>query len=103
LWAIAAFAMLAKAFHQQWKQVVPAWLAALGGSFGLVYGVVGFDPAAGYLMWGVWSAFFLFGRGSGPPPALVEEPLSPGLRARGLRVTLVCGCVCCSSPIAFLC
>ncbi len=102
IWAVASFALLSKAFRQDWKQVVPAWLIAFGGAFALVYTVVGFNPAGGYLMWGVWAAFILFGSGIEHPPALVEEPLTRGRRILGWASVAVFVLCISPSPISIL-
>ena len=48
------------------------WIAAFSGAFSLVYGVVGFDPTAGFFHLFVWSVFLLFLVGIEHPPVFVD-------------------------------
>lgn len=83
LWALIIFAMLHRAMHGDLKLTIAAWLSAVTGTFSIVTFVVGMDPAAGFLIWFVWSLFMLFMVGIEHPPVQNEVPLSSGRKILG--------------------
>lgn len=102
MWGLASFAMFHKAYKGDFRWMVPAWVVAFGGAILYSYYVSHFDAAAGYLMWGVWSLFILFGSGIEHPPVMVEEELSRGRKILGwlsMAVFVVCITL---SPISIL-
>ena len=102
LWAVTIFAMLHKAMHGDLKLTIAAWLTAVIGTFSIVTFVVGMDPAAGFLIWFVWSLFMLFMVGIEHPPVLIEQPLSTGRKIMGW-IAMVVFVLCISlSPIYIL-
>lgn len=83
IWAMILFAMHGKAFKYDLKWVIPAWLSSLTGTILAITFVIGMNPAAGFLIWFVWSLFLLFLVGIEHPPVLVEKPLTPGRKILG--------------------
>lgn len=83
IWALILFAMHGKAFKYDLKWVIPAWLSSLTCTILAITFVVGMNPAAGFLIWFVWSLFLLFLVGIEHPPVLVEKPLTPGRKLLG--------------------
>jgi len=83
IWALILFAMHGKAFKYDLKWVIPAWISSLTGTILAITLVVGMNPAAGFLIWFVWSLFLLFLVGIEHPPVLVEKPLTPGRKLLG--------------------
>ncbi|MCH8523165.1 MAG: site-2 protease family protein [Balneolales bacterium] len=96
LWALVAFMMIRRGMRGDWRWVLPSWLIAVSGAFALVYGVVGFDPTAGFFIWFVWSLFLLFLVGIEHPPVYVEVPLTRNRRILGWIAIAVF--VLCISP-----
>jgi len=102
MWGLASFAMLQKAYKGDMRWSIPAWVVSFGGAILYSIYVSGFDAAAGYLIWGVWSLFILFGSGIEHPPVMVEEELSPGRKLLGwLSMAVFVGCIT-LSPISIL-
>ncbi len=102
MWGLASFAMLQKAYKGDMRWSIPAWVVSFGGAILYSINVSGFDAAAGYLMWGVWSLFILFGSGIEHPPVMVEEELSRGRKLLGwLSMAVFVGCIT-LSPISIL-
>jgi len=99
IWALGVFAMHGRAFKYDWKWVIPAWITTVAGSFVAVTFIVGMNPAAGFLIWFVWSLFLLFLVGIEHPPVMVEKPLTPGRKILGW-IAMVVFVLCISlSPI----
>ena len=96
LWGLVAFMMLRRGLRGDWRWVIPAWIAAFSGAFSLVYGVVGFDPTAGFFIWFVWSVFLLFLVGIEHPPVFVDVPLTRTRRILGWTAIVVF--ILCISP-----
>ena len=93
LWALVAFMMIRRGLRGEWKWVIPAWVLAVIGAMALSYGVVGFDPTAGFFIWFVWSLFLLFLVGIEHPPVYVEVPLTRNRRILGwiaIAVFILC-------------
>ncbi len=99
VWALILFAMHGKAFNYDLKWVIPAWLSAFTITLLTILFVVGMNPAAGFLIWFVWSLFLLFLVGIEHPPVLIEQPLTPGRKILGW-IAMVVFVLCISlSPI----
>ncbi|MCH8496584.1 MAG: site-2 protease family protein [Balneolales bacterium] len=96
LWALVAFMMIRRGMRGDWKWTIGAWSAAVIGALALVYGVVGFDPTAGFFIWFIWSLFLLFLVGIEHPPVLVHKPLTRGRRILGWGAMIVF--ILCISP-----
>ncbi len=102
LWALILLAMHGKAFRYDLKWVIPAWLTSLIGTILAITFIVGMNPAAGFLIWFVWSLFLLFLVGIEHPPVLIEKPLTPGRKILGW-IAMVVFVLCISlSPIYIL-
>lgn len=89
LWGLAILAMFSRAMQGNWKWIVPAWIVAFCGAMAGIYMFVGMNPAAGYLIWFVWSLFLLFLVGIEHPPVLLEKPLTPGRKVLGWLAMVV--------------
>jgi hypothetical protein len=89
IWALLLFAMHGKAFKYDLKWVIPAWIISLSGTILAITFIVGMNPAAGFLIWFVWSLFLLFLVGIEHPPVLIEKELTPGRKILGWIAMIV--------------
>ncbi len=76
IWACLLFILLGKAFHNDYKWMLPVFIISFAATSGYLYLNAGTIITPGSVIWAVWSFFLAFFAGVEHPPALHEKPLS---------------------------